>query len=301
MTLGASEVAVILGVQRSHEDGEPYTSPLELWARLSGLVPRYDAADSPDAELGRWLEPAIGIRYATETRWAVLPGPELGEPGFEAEGIPWHARPDFLVPQPNRTLEVKAPRVLAEERWGPAGTDQVPAEYYVQVVAQVAVAHALWGVESGDLAAMARAPGWGSNRTWAVYTVHRDAELERRIVDQVRRWLDRHVVGCVPPEPDGSASASETLARIWRPASDRARTATPTEVERIYRYVQLGGAIRELKARRAEELQRLQLSMAATTVLQDQAGATLATWRTGRDGRRHFRPAIRLRDEDEDT
>lgn len=292
-TPGSSEIAVILGCQRQRADGEPYTSAVELWARLTGLIVRYDSNSGPDAECGKWFEPAVLNRYAAERRlvWGTdfWPGPTLDQPGATAEGVPWHARWDAFNGRDNRAVEAKCPRVLDAERWGPAGSDQVPVEYAVQVAAQLAVAHRLWGTEWGDLAAFARAPGWGDDRVWAVYHLRRDPRVEQDVLDAVHRWLEVHVEHGNPPEPDGSASAADTLRRIWAPADERVLTAGPAELELYRRYLQCRTARDEVAGRMEEARQRLQLVMADATELLGPDGRPIATWRTDKTGRRRFR------------
>lgn len=295
-SIGASEVAVVLGLQRTREDGEPYTSAIELWGRLTGLLPRYDGANSPDAEIGRWVEPAIGLRFAAEHGLVfgrdILPGPTLDQPGLVADGVPWHARPDFLVPARRSTLEAKAPRALHPERWGPAGTDEVPADHAVQVLAQVAIAHRLWGVDVGELAALARAPGWGADRVWATYALPRDPVREARVIDAVRSWVDLHVEQGEPPMPDGSDSAERSLRRMFVPlGEDLVRVATPTDLEHHRRILACREAIAEIQGRLDESRQRLQLALGEATELRrgSERGELLATWRPNKHGVRSLR------------
>lgn len=296
-TMGSSEWAIPLGLQRTRHDGFPFTSELELWARLSGLLPRYadySDRDTPDAECGRWFEPAVGARYAAqhELRWGtdIRPGPQFPMPGYTHAGISWgHTRPDYLVPKLERLMEAKCPRRLDEERWGEAGTDQVPTDYAVQVLGQLAICWRLSGVELADLAAFARAPGWGADRVWAVYHLRRDPAVERNMLDKLERWYTVHVLEGNPPEPDGSASAGDTLRGIWEGQEDRRLVAEPATLEDCYRLAQVRTAQREIAARRSEIEQRIQAAMGEATVLVSPDGERQVTWREDTNGRRRFR------------
>jgi hypothetical protein len=298
-SVGASEVAVILGVQRRREDGDPYCSEIELWGRLTGLLPRYDGLGGPDAECGRWFEPAVLNRYAIERglTWGsdFFPGPSLEQEPARVDGIPWHARWDAFNGRDNRSVEAKCPRVLDPERWGEPGTDQVPVDHAVQVACQLAIAFRLWGTELGDLAAFARSPGWGSDQVWAVYTLRRDPQVEAGMASAVRRWLEEHVERGDPPAVDGSASATSALRRMWAPADARVLTAGQDELELYRRLLQVRTARQEVEGRLEELRQRIQLAMQDSTELRDQAGDLLATWRPDITGRRRF--LVRRRNE----
>lgn len=290
---GASEVAVILGLGRTKpDDTEPYVSPLELWSRLVGLLPRYDDGPaSPDAECGRWFEVGVLHRLATERRWTwgvdIFPGPPLSQPGFTAPGIPWSCRPDALGPR--CAVEAKSPRVLSFDDW----SDDAPPPYYiVQVLAQVAVCHQI-GADHGVLAAMARAPGWGSKRTWITYTIHRDEQREQRMVAAVRQWMETYVDAGMAPPPDGSESAERALRRMWAPVDETVYAATATDLERYHRWLQSRDALDEIQGRTNELAQHLKQSMGPATLMVGTDNEPLVTWRARKDGVRTFAPARR--------
>lgn len=297
LTPGASEVAVILGLGRTRLDGEPWVSELELYCRLTGMLERYDSDGGPDAEVGRWMEYGILARLATEKGWTwgvgIQPGPRLDQPPLTHASLPWHARPDALHFRGVEfhcfaTIEAKAPRQMWPDEWGDT-SDEVPPYYVVQVLAQIAVLHAVSGTELGILAAMARAPGWGAPRTWATYEFRRSARRERAMVAAVERWLDRHVRARVPPSPDGSESAGRTLRRMFAPVDDQVHVATPTDLERYARMLRSRDLSDELAGRMREEQQRLQAEMGEATVLEDGNGQRLATWRPDKNGHRRWR------------
>lgn len=291
-TIGASELAVCCGLQARDRRGQPYTSALELSLRLRGLLPRYDDSDSPAAAVGRAIEPGIGLRYAAERgNVLVVPGPQLPAPGFGHPDEQWlSVRPDFLVPALARGLECKAPRELGEE-WGAAGTDEIPTHYLIQVIAQLAVEHALWGWEVQDLAAMAR-DTWDASRAWAVYTVRRDADLEARVLGTGRDWYRRHVEDGIPPAPDGSDSAGLALTRLWQPVVGVVRDATPDDLADLHALLSVKSAIAELEGRKAEIEHRMQARMGAATELRD-GPRRLATWRPREGAERLDAKALR--------
>lgn len=278
--IGASEMAVPLGLQQRRRDGTPYTSGLELWARLRGLVPRYDDRSSPAAEAGRIAEPGIGIRAGQELGWWMAPGPQIPEPGWSCAELPWLAvRPDFVgyVDQrPVGLVEAKAPRVL-DEAWGTPGTAEIPVHYAVQGMSQLAVVGRIHPqVSTLYLAAHARDARPG-DRVWGLWRIDRDLELERQMLQRAHDWYRRHVEDGEVPLPDGSESASQTLARIWRPVREEVE-ATTDDVRLWRRLCEIRADLDELYAERRELEQKLQLRLGEATELVHQ-GQQLATWR----------------------
>lgn len=290
-TLGASEVAVCLGLQRLKSDGEPYLSERELWGRLTGELPRYDESAGVDAEIGRDAEAMVLSRWIRRYPAASYrPGPQLGADPLANPAWPWlHARPDMIWcgPDGESPIEFKAPRELDAERWGEDGTDQMPPEYLVQLAVQVAVMDAPFGI----LFAMARAPR-SNSRVDAEFRYQRNRELERTILDRAGAWYHRHVVDGVPPSPDGSASAAWALGRsavldhvvAWANADQEAA---------VRRLVQVRVAERQQRAHREQLEQDIQASMGAATRLLDHKGKVIATFRPDRTGRRRFRLVVR--------
>lgn len=285
-TIGASELAVTCGLQRLRRDGTPYESELELWARLRGLLPRYDSERHPAAEAGRIAEPGILVRAGQELDLFVAPGPQIPAPGLATPEIPWLAvRPDGIGWRGNGTiaasLEGKAPRSLDQpmrdrDAWGPVGTDQVPVYYGVQALGQVAVLYRVHGIEVCHVAAHAR-DGRRSERLWGIWTIRRDTVAEQRLLDRGARWYDAHVVRGLPPLPDGSESASSTLARIFKPR-DVSRQLADDDRTRWRRLLEIRGELDELGAELRRIEQHLQARLGDATELVD-GTQRLATWR----------------------
>ena len=291
-TLGASEVAVALGLGRRREDGEPYVSQRMLWSRLTGRIERYDVdPDNVDAEIGKWGEAAVANRFLSEqhTPMAFGAGPLLGQPPLTHPRWPWlHARPDLIAynqGSPWYPVELKNPRELDDDRWGESGTDQLPDEYLVQVIAQVAVMGAPFGI----LAAMARAPR-RNKRVWAVYRYDRNEAQEASVLGLAHEWYQKHVVGGVAPPVDGSQSTTEALNRSWKP---RAVTRFASrEVEQICRRLrQVKTAIDQQESHETLLTQQIKDAMGEAEVLRGIDG-TLATWRANKNGDRVFRLVV---------
>lgn len=293
-TIGSSEAAVCLGVQRRHDDGTPYTSALELWLRLVGITPRYDGTSSPSAETGKYLEPVCLYRYIERSKRALHPGPPLGTPPWTHPDLPYlHAHPDGLDPSyagRGAVVEAKCPRHLDPERWGPDGSDEVPLEHWIQVLVQVALGRRL-GLcgRTAFLAAMARDPGGRNDpRTFAVYELEVTEARENAILSQVRDWYRRHVIEGLPPEPDGSESADRAIEAAFGATERQVKQAESWEIELHHKLVQVIAAKVEREHTVAELRQRLQMSMGAATELR-MGRRLLVSWRRDKNGRRRWR------------
>lgn len=204
-TIGSSEVAAVLGMS-------PWSSPWEVWARLVGLVPRYDQTGSDATRRGNMFEPAIGVRYAQEHNLVIgihmQTGPAIGQPPLVRPDAPWMScRPDFYAMPPcdeARLVEAKTARYLdVEEGWGEAGTDRVPRHYQIQLIWLMAVTD--W--HRVDLAAFAT-----GNDEWRIYTLRRSERVEKAVVDRARDWYERHIVEGHPPMIDGTPACARVLA-----------------------------------------------------------------------------------------
>lgn len=142
-------------------------------------------------ELGTQLEPVIANLYERET------GKHLQQPSPAR----WQHRehpvlmgtPDRLVLEEQRGVELKSENQFQNE-FGEPGTDQVPYHYLIQCAHYMAI---------GEVAAWDIAVLHGGSK-FSIYTLHRDQELEKFMIDELLRWWDEHIVRGVVPEVDSS-------------------------------------------------------------------------------------------------
>lgn len=124
-----SKVAAILGVSR-------WESTYRLWHRLKGLV---DAEPPKDIfDVGHDFEPAMAAMWRrANPGWRLSPG-EVQVFAPADIGYPAAATLDRRAcrGRARRVVEFKTARRL--EDWGDFGTDQAPADYVAQVLAQMA-------------------------------------------------------------------------------------------------------------------------------------------------------------------
>lgn len=191
----ATDIAAIVG-----ED--PYRSPIDVWADKMGEA--HPVADNEAMAAGREMEAFLCDWYASAYGVRAL-----------NQGTCIHlqhdthiATPDRLVYReydndPTHGLEAKAHGWRMLGQYGEPGTDHVPRRELLQCA---------WGMHVCDL------------RRWdlvrldvppAVYTIHRDMELEEMLCEEADRFWRDFVVTRTPPQPDGTARYSEWLARRY--------------------------------------------------------------------------------------
>lgn len=270
--IGSSDVAPILGLS-------PYRTGWGVYRRLvEGVVD--DSSPGPDAARGVLLEPTVLREYARAT-------------GRTLERLPPHtlytrdawasASPDGLTTD-GRIVEAKTDRhrdrwgaPATIERWSTEAATVVRRDYWLQCQHQL---HVL-DLDVADLAVLV--PGDDPLLPeLRIYTLLRDREVEEALVDTLRGWWDRHVVGRVPPELDGSPAASQ-----WQAAQPRkgARKATAHEVALAAQYVVAQRTAAAWEAQRrtlaqhlvaaAGDAQRLELPVGRVTVTRSSGRTTL--------------------------
>lgn len=247
--IGSSDVAALLGL--SH-----YSGPWDVYERLVLGAPPDEP--SPEQLRGVRLEGRVLATYAQVT-------------GRRVQRTPPHTlytREDWSTSTPDarsdeRLVEAKTDRNA--HRWGPEerirrwepGVEQiVRPDYWLQVQ------HQLWTLDErvADLAVLL--PGEDPFLPeLRVYTIDRDEDAVERLVERLRGWWRRHIVGREPPELDGSDAAGRALARIERQGS---RPATAHELGLALTY--------ELLAR--QEKAAKDAKKAAGRLLVASAGAT---------------------------
>lgn len=124
-----SKVAAILGISR-------FESPYRLWHRMKGAIPPEPPKDIFD--IGHDFEPAMAAMWKrANPGWLLSPGEvRIRADGF---GFPAAVTLDRRARRGRgrRVVEFKTARHM--EDWGDLGTDQAPADYVAQVLAQMAL------------------------------------------------------------------------------------------------------------------------------------------------------------------
>lgn len=194
--IGGTDVPKILGVSR-------FGSAMDCYLDKRGLTAPLIQNDA--MRWGTILEEPVAAEYAIQTGRKVRRAAGfIRRPGYDwayANIDRWSLK----AGTPKRVLEVKTAGVFATKDFGEPGSDQVPADYLLQVMHYIACT----GVDTADLAVLI-----GGQR-FEVYTVERDDELIEGMTEICAKFWSDTSQG-IPPEIDGSEGTALYLASKYR-------------------------------------------------------------------------------------
>lgn len=228
--IGGSEAAAVLGLH-------PWMSPLALYCEKIGLTGPKDA-DSEAVEWGRILEPVIADQFVEKT------GRQLVDPG------PWHSWRNnhypfmqvtvdrLIVPigeEGNGDLSIKTASAYKHEDWK---DEEIPLPYQIQLQYELLTTGMQWGAFAALI---------GGQRLELRPNITRNERFCACLLEKVEEFWDRIKRGD-PPDPDGSASTTETLKRLY-PKDNGEAIALPGEaMEWDERRAKLKAEIKEREA-----------------------------------------------------
>ena len=200
--LGGSDLGAILGLN-------PYRTPHDVW--LEKTRRHTPEVDGIHLRHGQWNEQFIADEYTratglrTQRYNAMLRHPEAPLIGHvDRLVVPAGAKTASYKTEirTDLGLECKTASAFAAGRdseWGPAGTDQVPQSYLLQIAGY----QALTGCERWDLAALI------GNSDLRIYHFTRDLELESYLLEEASRWWRDYVIADTPPPPSSELDARQ--------------------------------------------------------------------------------------------
>lgn len=275
--IGGTDMAVILGLS-------PYKTPLALWMDKTG---RAEDQHAPDAEermyWGSALEDTVARRYA-ELKGVRIQ--RVNEPLVHANGIV-RGNIDRAIVNPaisgnvrirdgrlttDRILEVKTAHAMARNSadWGPAGSDEVPQHYWIQVQTYLGLAQC----ESADLAVL-----FGGQKM-DTYTIAADRELFADLLTEAEAWWRRHIVADVPPDP----RCEDDARRLWKShVAGREKIVAVDVADAVKTLSAIKGSIGTLEDQ-AQALRDRILPAFGDAEAISYMGRKLATWKANRAG-----------------
>lgn len=211
--IGGSDIAAIIG-------HSPWKDPFGLYLEKRGELDP-DPDESKAMRRGKILESAIAQMYREEhdadvtfpQRNAYITGPE---PWMRAQVDAWEAVPTISAGEQERQtmipLEIKSASEYTRGKWGPTGTDDAPVYYCTQLHWQMQLS----GAPFGRIVALL-----GSDDL-RVYTIQRDAQIDRFLMQAARDFWRRIETADPPPVLYEHANTGATLDRLF--ASPNATT-----------------------------------------------------------------------------
>lgn len=247
--VGGSDAAAAVGMSK-------WKTPLELWLDKRGEL------FTEETEAMRWgtaLEPVVRQEYANRTGYTVEVPNVIYQHPIHSFVI---VNADGIVADRQRYYEGKTART--GEGWGEPGTDEVPAEYNLQVQHGMAVT----GLSVADIAVLIG----GSD--FRIYCVEADLGLQEMLLEREAAFW-RMVEQATPPEPT-------TLADIklrWRVAKkDQQAIAAKEDALAAIELAGLKAAMKAAEEREEFLKTHLQGTMKDSASLVTPEGNLLATW-----------------------
>ena len=199
--IGGSDVSSIVGIN-------PFKSAVEVWLDKTGA--EIEDEDNRAMYWGRELEDKVAQEFAKRR------SEELGE-----EVKVWHENHILQHPEYEFMIADIDRRVVGEDALLECKTtvdfnnmwteDNFPDMYMLQVQHYLAVT----GYEKAYLAVLIM-----NKRKFQYYTIERDEELIKLIIENEKDFWYNHVKENVPPEVDGSKASSRLLKKMYPEAEE---------------------------------------------------------------------------------
>jgi len=201
--IGGSDIGAILGLN-------PYKTPVDVWMEKTGKAK--DQSTNLAMRFGTFAEAFVASEYALITGLTVREPqstfihPELDFCRAHLDRLVYgeqHVEPKTMGPI--RILECKTASPFRQEQWGESGTNQVPFSYLCQCVWYMAVTD----LPKTDLAVLF------GNSDFRIYTIDRELELEKIILEKAQIFWNEHVIKDIPPQ----TSSEEDCKKLFEQSS----------------------------------------------------------------------------------
>lgn len=253
--IGGSDVAAVLGVSK-------WKTPYQLW-----LDKTSDTVTEKESELlhfGQVLEQVIADEYARRNNVKVLRRNQMYRHGAHPELI---ANIDRYVVG-GKILECKTCNAYASSKFGEGG-DEVPDEYLLQVQHYMHIT----GYHSADLAVLI-----GGNE-YRQFSLKYDAELALYAADKCVEFWQNYVLTKTPPP----ATVRDDLGAYYNAVSGATVVATEEIAALLEEYKRLKGIEKDAKNDLDAISAQVKLFAGENEIITSADGATLATWKRGKD------------------
>jgi len=265
--LGGSDISAVLGVSK-------YRSAMDVWLEKTGK--KVDRTDSFALRFGSFAESFIADEYALLTSEKVVGHPHgLVHPKhsfcvghidrfvLKQSDLPLFASDGTL--NVKKLLECKTANHFSQSDWGEAGSDAIPLPYLCQC---------LWYLGITNLYEIDIAVLFGGSDL-RIYTITRDIELERLMLEKAAFFWTEHVQKDIPPKPQ---SVEDCQALFHRACVGKSIEANLETISLIKRLKTLESAVQREEEQIDHIKQIIMQTMADSEVL-TYLGKPIITWK----------------------
>lgn len=273
----STDISAICGLNR-------HKSAMEVYLEKVGRPIEHESTESQ--WWGLALEPVLAQRYLETVGSLVTPNEETW---CSVRNPRMLATPDGFVKDFPRRWGVEVKTVWSAEqvkRWGGEkiptinDCDAVPEEYLIQCAWCMGVCE----LDRWDICALLSTYHGPETR---IYTLHRDLDLEARLIEIGEEFWAENVLKHAPPPPDGTVSAAAALRSIYPENREPLGVATEEQFSDIMELEAAEDEFSQAKGRREKAKQIVQGMIADAEGISGENWSV--TWKTDKRGRRTFR------------
>ena len=254
--IGGSDAGSVLGLN-------PYRTPLDLYLEKVGDRSPPDLSDNESVRWGTLLEDLVAREFADRTGLKVRRRNQTLR----------HREHDFMLAHIDRHivgepvgLEVKTTGFFAGKALGDDGSDEVPDQWLAQVAHYLEVT----GFDAFYIAALV------GGQQLRIFRIERNPDLAKMLVERERWFWEECVQKRMPPPP----TTFEDLKALHPTDDGSVVTATPEVLEAVDRLREVKAQAKEIDTETKDLELRIKTHLGDAAALTDEAGKTLATWKT---------------------
>lgn len=258
--IGASEAAAVLGL-------DPWSSPLEVWAKKTGRIARDEDGEHEHMKWGHLLEPVILKEYSSRRDGEpVKRHPQdtiIRHPDFP--NVPMSCTPDaFGV---DRLIQIKTTSAWNADAW----KDGPPLHVQIQEQHEMAVC----GLDVATVVALI-----GGQRL-GFWDIERNPKFITALEEQLATWWKKFVIGDVePPATDGDSKTIRMVEKLHPDDSGEEVILDDSFVELDENLIEIKRHIRTLEAEKKRIENKLKGAIGAATFGLIPNGGAVYSWKT---------------------
>ena len=261
--IGGSDAAAILGLSK-------WKTPHQVWLEKTGQVP--PQPDNDAMFMGRELEPVIASIYERDHNCELVMPSEMfvTHPKFPMIA----ANADRLVRGQPKGIEIKTANYFAGKDWGEPGTDQVPIYYLPQTLIYMAV----YDFDAWDFAVSIA----GGRPQY--YPLQRDLETESHVLNVLAEWWDKHIIGNVEPDLDGSDATARYLDSKYPRNTKPLVQANPDQISLMQQLFSVRDVLKLLESQEALLTNQIKDFIGEADGIEAEIGRI--TWKAAKDSQK---------------